>query len=190
MDLLPKTVTVDGEEYDIRSDYRAILDICIALADPELEDSEKATVALCIFYPDAERLKTEQIGEAIERCFWFINGGGEEEGATSSPSPRLIDWEKDIHLIIPPINRVLGTEIRALDYLHWWTFLGAYYEIGDCLFSQVVRIRDKLARNRKMDKSEREWYRRNRKMVDLPKKLTSQEQEFLDLWLGKGGSKA
>ena len=33
---LPKTVFVGGREYSIRSDYRAILDICEALTDPEL----------------------------------------------------------------------------------------------------------------------------------------------------------
>ena len=41
---LPKTVSVGGREYSIRSDYRAILDICEALTDPELTNEEKAEV--------------------------------------------------------------------------------------------------------------------------------------------------
>ena len=35
---LPTSVNVSGKEYNIRSDYRAILDICTALNDPELSD--------------------------------------------------------------------------------------------------------------------------------------------------------
>ena len=48
---LPKTVIVGGREYSIRSDYRAILDICEALTDPELSSEEKSAVVLYIFYP-------------------------------------------------------------------------------------------------------------------------------------------
>ena len=42
---LPKTVIVGGREYSIRSDYRAILDICEALTDPELSSEERAELA-------------------------------------------------------------------------------------------------------------------------------------------------
>ena len=49
---LPKTVIVGGREYSIRSDYRAILDICEALTDPELSSEEKSAVVLYIFYPE------------------------------------------------------------------------------------------------------------------------------------------
>ena len=43
---LPKRLEVGGKEYDIRSDYRAVLDICTALFDPELSAQEKALVTL------------------------------------------------------------------------------------------------------------------------------------------------
>ena len=48
---LPKSLTVCGSEYEIRSDYRAVLDICAALSDTELDDQEKAIIALDIMYP-------------------------------------------------------------------------------------------------------------------------------------------
>jgi len=47
---------------------------------------------------------------------------------------KLADWEQDFPLIVNPVNRVLGYEVRDCEYCHWWTFLSAYYEIGDCLF--------------------------------------------------------
>lgn len=43
---LPTSVEVDGTEYAIQSDYRAILDILVALTDRELDERDKAEAAL------------------------------------------------------------------------------------------------------------------------------------------------
>ena len=48
---LPTAVEINGTEYEIRSDYRAILDIIAAVSDPELSEEEHAVAALDIFYP-------------------------------------------------------------------------------------------------------------------------------------------
>ena len=61
---LPETLTVMGEERPIRSDYRAALDICAALADPELTGREKTLAALCICYPRLEEIPPEGYQEA------------------------------------------------------------------------------------------------------------------------------
>ena len=50
--LLPTSLEVGGAVYAIRSDYRAALDICTALSDPELAGRERAAVLLEILYPD------------------------------------------------------------------------------------------------------------------------------------------
>ena len=180
---LPQSVEVLGAEYQIRSDYRAVLDICTALADTELNEQEKAAVALGIFYRDFDQLPPENGQEALKRCFWFINCGADE--GTGQTGAKLMDWEQDFQYIVAPINRVMGSEIRAVPYMHWWTFVSAYYEIGDCLFAQIVRVREKLAKGKPLDKADREWYRRNRSLVDFKCPLTEQESELLDVWLGK-----
>lgn len=180
-ELLPVSVDLGGAEYGIRSDYRAVLDICAALSDPELDGQERAAVALEIFYPDAAAIPPERYEEAVAKCLRFLNGGSEEP---PQKGPRLVDWGQDFPYIVAPINRVTGQEIRSAEYLHWWTFLAAYYEIGDCTFAQIVRIRDKLARGKPLDKSERAWYAQNRHLVDLKRRYTQQEEAVLDQWLG------
>lgn len=178
---LPKSVELGGTEYEIRSDYRPILDICAASADPELSGEEKTAAVLGIFYMDADSIPPELWRDAVEKCFWFINGGDDADGKKST---RLVDWEQDYSLIIAPINRVIGGEARAVEYMHWWTFLAAYQEIGDCTFAQVVRIRDRLARGKKLDKTDREWYRKNRHLVDFKRKYTSADEELMKEWGG------
>lgn len=180
---LPTSLPVCGAEYEIRSDYRAILDIIIALNDPELTDSEKVTIALLIFYPSFEDIPYEHCQEALRQCFWFINGG-QDEPAERKSSIKLMDWEQDFQHIVAPVNRVIGREIRAEKYLHWWTFLSAYMEIGECTFAQIVHIRSMKASGKQLSKQDREWYAHNRSLVDLPTKYTSEEEELLKKWGG------
>lgn len=179
---LPKTVEISGTVYDIRSDYRAVLDIISAISDPELTNDEKAKVILEIFYKSFEELPTENYQEAIQRFFWFMNCGNVEQAGKGT---KLMDWEQDFQLIASPVNRVLGVEIRSIEYLHWWTFISAYQEIGDCLFAQVVSIRQKKAKGKKLDKAEQEFYRKNRQLVEFKFKYTAEDDAIIDAWLGK-----
>lgn len=174
---LPETVELGGAEYQIRWDYRPILDICAALQDPELDNQEKALAALTIFYPEFENIPADCIQEAIDRLFWFINCGEENR---NQYSPKLVDWEQDFHIIAPAVSRVLGRSVRAKEPLHWFDFCDAYAEVGNCTFAQVVSIRDKRERGKKLDKQDQEWYRRNRHLVDFKTKYSQSDITLLE----------
>lgn len=47
---LPYSLSVNGVNYEIREDFRAILDILSAFADEELSDPEKTQAMLEILY--------------------------------------------------------------------------------------------------------------------------------------------
>lgn len=179
---LPTSLSVGGELYEIRPDFRPMLDICFALNDPSLGDDDVGEAILTVFYPDFENIPPEHFGEAIKKCFWFLNCG---DSGTPQKSPRLVDWEQDFPLIAAPVNRIMGREIRAMEYLHWWTFVSAYREIGDCLFAQVVGIRSKKAKGKKLDKSDQEFYRQNRDIIDFKTTYTNAEETLLEKWGGK-----
>ena len=160
---LPTTVDIEGQEYPIRSDFRAVLDALAALADPELTQQEQYQACLEIMYPRWQALP--DANAALRAAFLFINGGQEED--SSNPRPRLIDWEQDAGMIAPAVDKVLGYSCRRCDYLHWWEFLGAFYGIGDGLFAQVVNIRSKRAKGKKLEKSELEFARENEKLIKI-----------------------
>ena len=188
---LPTSVALGDREYAIRSDYRVILDIICALSDAELTHEERAIVAMTIFYVDFDDIPGDLQIEALKACYAFI-AGEDEYVPTDKKEPTLVDWKKDFKYIVSPVNKILGKEIREIPYdsenntggLHWWTFLAAYLEIGDCLFAQIVNIRSKKARGKPLDKSEREWYRRNRELVDIETSYTEAEQDLLKHWGG------
>lgn len=178
---LPKELEVGGVEYPIRSDYRAILDILMALSDHDLEEWERVYSAVSAFYVDFKKIPAECYEEAVRQCFWFINGGEDEDN--SPKQPRLIDWEQDFPLIVAPINRVLVTESRSAEYLHWWSFLGAFREVGECTLAQVVRVRYKLARHEKLDKVDKEWLNKNKRLVEFKRKYTEADENLLEKWI-------
>lgn len=180
---LPKSITVAGEEYAVRSDFREIPDVMEILNDVKLLKQERLFLTLLFFYQEFDQIPPEHYEEAVKQCFWFINGGKFEESA-SIKQPRLMDWGQDFPYIISPVNRVIGHEIRADDYLHWWTFLAAYMEIGECTFAQIVHIRDMRNKGKPLDKADREWYRRNQRLVDLKQEITDAEEDTLKIWGG------
>ena len=178
---LPTSVEVNGKEYTVRSDYRDILNIIEALSDNELTDSDKAEVMLDVFYPDFIEMPASDYEEAIKKCMWFISCGDNQED--DKKKPKLMDWQQDFQLIVAPINRVIGKEIRSIDYLHWWTLIAAYQEIGDCTFAQVVAIRSKKAKGKKLEKAEQEFYKQNRNLVDFKRQYTEQDENVINKWI-------
>ena len=176
---LPTSATIDGVEYEIRSDFRAVLDALSVMQDAELTDEQRAYYAFEIFYVDFDSMPSTAYAQAREFFLDFVSYGN----SNKQNAPKLADWEQDFPLIVAPVNRVLGYEIRSCEYLHWWTFIGAYLEIGDCLFAQVVGIRKKK-RKGKLSKEDRRFYNENRDLIDFHTKYTDAEEEFFREWAG------
>ena len=183
---LPKTVSIDGKDYRIRYDFRVILEIMTMLDDTELDGADKTEALIDMFYIDPEEI--ENVDAAVDACFDFIDANSKRQ---KKKSPRLTDWEQDFEYIVAPVNRVLGFDCRAVDYdaeenkggLHWWTFLSAYMEIGgDCLYAQIISLRDKQARKKKLENHDRDWVRRNGDLVRLKPRYTDAEEDLVKEW--------
>lgn len=160
---LPKTLTVDGRQLAVRSDYRVALTILQAMKDEALTNGLKAQVCIKCLYEDPEEITN--IEEALERAAWFLDGGNIPK--SREHSSRIIDWEHDESMIFPAVNKAAGCEVRALEYMHWWTFLGYFGEAGEGLLSAVLSIRSKIADGKPLDKHEREFLRRNKALIVL-----------------------
>lgn len=176
----PTSLNIGGADYEIRTDYRAVLDLITALNDPELIDESPSLTAyaqaqciLQIMFPKCDDIPEEHINEALQKASDFIDMGIKEE----HKKPKTMDWEQDAAIIVPAVNKVLNKEIRAVEYMHWWTFLGAYMEIGESLFSNVLNIRQKKIKGKKLEKWEQEFYKENKSIIDLKKKYTEEELE-------------
>lgn len=174
---LPHSVTVNGVERAIRTDFRDVLNIIAAFSDPELENSEKVYVTLVVLYEDFDDIPEVDYESAFKAAMDFIDHGIKDDDAKS---PRVMDWEQDESIMFPAINKVAGFETRSAEYVHWWTFMGYYMEISEGVFSNVLSLRLKKAKGKKLEKWEREYWSANKAICVLKPKLTAEEQAEKD----------
>ena len=177
---LPMELRIAGSMYPIRTDYRDIFRIFEACEDPDLTDYEKIMVMLTILYPDLKQVPGTDYEEAMKQAKWFLDCGQMEDD--SRKPTKLIDWIQDEGLIFPAVNKVAGKEVRAAEYMHWWTFCGYFMEIEEGTFSIVLGIRQKKAKGKKLEKWEQEFYRNNKALCDIKTKYTAEEQAEIDYW--------
>ena len=110
---LPDSVEIQNTVYPIRTDYRCILDILTDITDPEADGQDRAIALLIGLYPGFADMPPENYDEAIRAGMRFINCDADD---APHRAPRLVDWEQDYSLIIAPVNRAIGAEIRAMEF--------------------------------------------------------------------------
>lgn len=172
---LPEELEVGGAAIHINADFRNILTIFAAYNDTALTDQEKAYITLARLYDG--KLPYYYMQEAYEKAVWFMNGGDSIQ-MSKSEDVKLLDWEHDESIIMPAISKTIGVpDVRGIPFLHWWTFLGAFGEIGEGLFSTVINLRQKKAKGKKLSKTEQEFWRKNKSLCKL---VTAEEQAAID----------
>ena len=138
---LPNALKVGGKMLPIRTDFRDVLNLFPMFDDPELSDIEKAYVACRNLYQC--EITADIFEEAVDKLYWFIDGG---DIPKDDPAPvRILDWEKDERTLMPAISKTVSVpDVRSLPYMHWFTFVGAFGEMGEGLFSMILNLRRKL----------------------------------------------
>lgn len=171
---LPECAEIGGAKYQLNTDFRDILDIIRYLEDPDQPEYLRWRIAVALFFEGDIPLEHQQ--EAMEYLADFIACGEKD----TKPGPRLLDWEQDAQAIVSDINKVAGTEVRSIQYMHWWTFVSYFQAIGEGQLSTLVSIRDKLQRGKKLEKWEQDFYRKNKERIDLRKRYSAEELEEQD----------
>lgn len=189
---LPQSLIIGAEQYNLRSDYRDVLQVFEAFQDPELSQEEKWIVAIYLLIEPFtcaddvfEAVENGfDIGAAAEQIIWFISAGKEPGEKNELP---VYDWEQDEQMIFSAINKVAGTEVRNIEYMHWWTLAGFFDEISEkSPIAFVMGIRHKKNKNKKLEKYEQEYYNSNKDSVDLKRRKSKEELEaeahYKELW--------
>ena len=171
---LPETIMVGNCEYKIHADFRDVLAVIGHLENENNPEWLRWKIAVAVFYDGS--IPDNYAQEAMQKMADFIA----YEKSNDKPGPRLIDWEQDASAIISGINKVSGFEIRSHRFLHWWTFLSYFNEIGEGQLHTIVSIRDKKKRGKKLEKWEQEYYRENKEKIDIQKHHTDEELEEIE----------
>lgn len=190
---IPTNIVIEDRQFNIRNrgDYRMVLDCFSILNDMDLTQQERVIGCLMIFYEgfddplEVYLIEDDLLLELVNKMYEFFNCGQKEENPKNSP--RLIDWKKDEQLVCSAVNKVAQQEIRAIPYMHWWTFMGYYMAIGESALSTVVNIRYKIVHNKKLEKFEKDFKNDNPQYFNWDKKTSEQheaEDWVLKMWNG------
>ena len=181
VDSLPTAVEINGQVFEIETDFRSCLNIILAFEDPELTNFEKQLILLENIYP----VKPSDLNGAIQQALKFLNGGKEEQEDVSGP--RVYSFDKDAQIIFAAFKQTHGIDLTELESLHWWKFLALFMDLGsETTFSNLVSLRKRL-KTGKASKEERQAAREIGELVDLPEIDTRSledketETEFLRL---------
>ena len=188
---LPTKINIGGKAYNIskQGDYRMVIDCFKALNDCELSQSFRYIAALMIFYEDinsiedVKKLTSEEYANLINGMFDFFNAGQTTAGIQSRH--KLIDWNADSQLICAAVNNAAKMEVRSVEYMHWWTFLGHYMSVGDSLLATVVGIRDKIEHGKKLEKYEEKFKKDNPHYFNWEMRTAeeiAEEKAFMEMW--------
>ncbi len=183
LDKLPTVAEIDGEEYELNTDFRNCLNIILAFEDPELTLREKYAVMLELLYKDAP----ENTQKALELALLFLSCGevDEEEPADTE---RVFSFEKDSRYIYSAVQQTHNVDLNNVGYLHWWKFCYMFNDLSEnCFFTKLVDLRSRKNKG-KLTKEEREYCTKIHKIIELPKVETQEEKiaknKFMELLNG------
>ena len=168
LEQLPDKVKVDGAEYPINTDFRAIILIDQIMHDKELSDTERILSALNIFYIEKA---PEQTTPAIEKLVWFFRcdrkqDEQEKRRGRFQRHTRAIDYSIDSRLIWAAFLQEYQIDLTQPMNLHWWKFCALMENLSDtCKLSKVMMYRTVDMSG--MSKQQKSFYAKMRKKYEL-----------------------
>lgn len=182
MDAPPETLTIDGREYAINTDYRVWIEVMERLEKLNVHpDSDKAALKTLEGIFELERLvigKTvdENIGSFLSAVAEFSKGY-----ATAPRKPlggdgtQTFDFGYDISEIVIAIRNQTGQDIGyRCEHFHWWLFLLEFRTLcGDHYILNLMDARGYKGKDPEMKK--------RKAAAALPAKYSDEDLEALEM---------
>ncbi len=165
----PDQVEVNGERYEIRTNFRSSILFELMMQDNSLSSREKVKKGLTLYYP----VIPDDLNAAIDVALWFYRCGREETviqkrmAARRGRSPAY-SFEYDAGLIYAAFFLAYKIDLQDIRYMHWWKFRFLFYSLPkDCEFVRVMEYRS-IDINDKMPKEQKDFYKKMKRLYALP----------------------
>ena len=187
IDILPTSVEIDNEQYEINSDFRTAIIFEMLMQDDEVNEYDKILTALELFYP----VIPTNLQEAIDKIMWFYAGDtiqskGLGKGVTKSE--QQYNYEYDADYIFAAFLDQYGIDLNEIEYMHWWKFKALFKNLKeDNLIVKIMQYRSIDLRKIK-DKEEQKRYKGLKELYKIPISKTEVEKKNeIDECLKNGG---
>lgn len=162
-------VEVNGEEYEIRTNFRYSILFELMMQDSSLDPGTKVSKGLELYYP----MVPDDMSAAVDAILWFYRCGKEETNQQKRMAARrgknqLYSFEHDSGLIYAAFLSAYNIDLQNIKYMHWWRFRFLFNSLPrDCEFVRAMEYRC-IEINDKMTNDQKEFYRKMKRLYALP----------------------
>lgn len=182
LDSLPETVTVDGKEYFLDTDFRTCIIFEKLTNDNSINSSEKIHSIIDLFFTDEQPANVES---AVKEILHFYNCNTSEniperkikKNGDVEIKPKMIyDYDYDAPYIFAAFFSQYGVDLNEIEYLHWWKFQAMFKGLNDN--HKIVEIMSYRATdlNSISNKKERARIAKLQRIYAIPDNLTFEEK--------------
>ncbi len=177
IDLLPKEVTIEGEDYKINSDFRTSILFELLMQDNSINEEDKIIQALELYYP----ILPKNLNEAVEKILWFYRCGKDEvtnKNKGTGKSTNVYSYDYDDDYIYSAFLDQYGVDLQDIKYLHWWKFKAMFKSLKED--NEIVKIMGYRAMdvNKIKDKEQKAHYTKMQELYKIP--IAKDERNKLD----------
>lgn len=170
-DALPESISIDGKEYGVNTDFRVWIEIDRLLCSGNRLESITKAVMLCY------KSLPPNLEAAVYGILDFYRGEevkAKKEGDSSGK--RIYDFYADSGYIYASFLSEYGLDLSACT-LHWHRFKALFAALGEnsCIV-RIMRYRS-MDLSRVKDREQRRFYRRMKAVYALPDNRTDEEKE-------------
>lgn len=187
IDILPTSVEIDNEQYEINSNFRNCIMFETLMQDDEVNEYDKILTALELFYP----VIPTNLQEAVDKIMWFYAGDtikSNSVGKGVTKSEQQYNYEYDADYIFAAFLDQYGIDLNEIEYMHWWKFKALFKNLKeDNLIVKIMQYRSIDLRKIK-DKEEQKRYKELKELYKIPVSKTEIEKKNeIDECLKNGG---
>ena len=187
IDELPTSVSVDGDDYSINTDFRIGIMFEQLMLDNSIENEDKLLVALQMYFgADIP----QDIEGAVDALLWFYRCGEDDFGVTKSKhtsEKKIFDYDFDAPYIYAAFMEQYGIGLQDAT-LHWWKFRSLFKALrDDTEFMKIMGYRT-IQITKSMTQSQKDFYTKMKQVHALPisRDEAQKNQDIVDALMNGG----
>lgn len=189
IDALPETVWIDGEEYEIESNFRTSILFELLMQDDRVSDKDKTIKALRLYFPELPH----DLNSAVDMLLWFYSCGKSKDASqkkirSKRSHEKIYSFEYDDDYIFSAFMNQYGIDLQEIEYLHWWKFRAMFNSLTeDNQFVKIMQYRS-MDISADLPKEQAKFYKRMKWMYALPMSQSeAQKNDAIEQALINGG---
>lgn len=176
---LPESITADGEEYPIVTDFREWFRFADMIHDNSLSSEEKLLLMAEWLLEQPELITSELVRAVFDFYGAKLlapdppNYDGEDE-AEQPPQRPVFDWKYDAKYLLADFRRYYGIDLLTAE-MHWWEFRSLFAALPDDSLCQKRIAYRSADLSQIKDSKRRAEIARIQQLIALPYEMTDDE---------------